>query len=511
MKEDKFNQIIEKRVFWTDYSINIVLDTLCPGLYDSSCFVRLSDNFSYKAKKSKEKFGKGINNCVFQETVKGVFLPNQMIICDSLYGFTSANIYDNNSTNESWLFVIFVKRNIYDSFFKIPYSGYEPADCLPHQVIDCLIKNFQGYIFNEKLGETNIAVENDPLNILRNAGSLVLNSVAICMLNNIPFFSLSEAINKISYLSYEKKMIGNNGILFAKRTRPNEIKLLSEKIENLIKFSKKIDVEPDPKTVDEINKAIDDCESIQAEIDAPYELPGAGKNVGYILSYKNPVPIGESRHIRKLLETTGNDIFLISDSDAVFGFGKVKSSTCGNFYIKFRDVGKWSFYLDDNCVLEYENGIPHLPKPEFSTESFRNSFFECFGKTELTENYAEKYSDIIESAVKEQNGAIIVINSNAKDEAQRLSKQSTCINTKKLDKNNIKALIKIDGAVLADQELNCYSFSVILDGIASCEVGTPARGSRYNSSYRYWYTRKEEGDKLLLVVISDDGMVDVIK
>ena len=106
-------------------------------------------------------------------------------------------------------------------------------------MIDCLIKNFQGYIFNEKLGETNIAVENDPLNIFRKAGSLVLNSVAICMLNNIPFFSLSEAINEISYLSYEKKMIGNNGILFAKRTRPDEIKLLSEQIENLIKLSKK--------------------------------------------------------------------------------------------------------------------------------------------------------------------------------------------------------------------------------------------------------------------------------
>lgn len=116
-----------------------VTDKLCPGLYDSSYFVRISDNFSYKAKKSKENFGKGINNCVFQETVEDIFTPNQMIICDSLYGFTSANIHDNNSTNESWLFVIFVKRNIYDSFFKIPYSGYEPADCLPHQVIDCLI------------------------------------------------------------------------------------------------------------------------------------------------------------------------------------------------------------------------------------------------------------------------------------------------------------------------------------------------------------------------------------
>lgn len=28
MKEDKSNQIIKQRIFWTDYSVNIVLDTL---------------------------------------------------------------------------------------------------------------------------------------------------------------------------------------------------------------------------------------------------------------------------------------------------------------------------------------------------------------------------------------------------------------------------------------------------------------------------------------------------
>lgn len=41
MKEDKSTQIMKQRIFWTDYSVNIVLDTLCPSLYDSSCFVRL--------------------------------------------------------------------------------------------------------------------------------------------------------------------------------------------------------------------------------------------------------------------------------------------------------------------------------------------------------------------------------------------------------------------------------------------------------------------------------------
>ena len=80
----------------------------------------------------------------------------------------------------------------------------------------------------------------------------------------------------------------------------------------------------------------------------------------------------------------------------------------------------------------------------------------------------------------------------------------------RIHKKKIKFLIKIDGAVLADQKLNCFSFGVILDGLANSAIGTPARGSRYNSSYRYWHTRNSEGDKLLVIVISDDGMVDVI-
>lgn len=506
---DKPKQTIEKRLFWSDFSVNTVLDTLYSTLYDSTLFVKINDGFSYVMKNSKTKFPKGINGCVSQKYIDvHSFSPQKIITENSLYGFTSNFILDNDSTDEKWLFVIFVKKDVYDSFFKISYSANEPSDSLPHKVIDCLIQNVTNFIFNWQLDEAHIAIENNAADVIRHAGSTVLNTVAMCKLNNISYTSLSEVINKISYLPYEKKIIGNNGILFAKRTRPDALQLIIKQVEKTMSLLGKINSEPNLSTIDEANTVIEECDNLQAIGTGTYILPGKDINVDYILSYKEPIPINNSRHIRKLLETTNDDTFLISDS--VFGLGKIKKSSKDNYYVKFYGYGKWAFFLDKNCIMEYENGIPHLPRSEFDAADFKNRFFECFGQNKESESNSENYSNIIKSAVQEHTGAIIVISNNAEKESQRLSKQSTLIEKEKLDENNIKSLIKIDGAVLADQELNCFSFGVILDGLSSSAIGTPARGSRYNSSYRYWHTRNAKDDKLLVVVISDDGRVDVI-
>jgi len=508
---DKLQQTIEKRLFWADYSINMVLDSLHIGLYDSTCFVKMNDGFSYLMKNSKTKFSQGLTSCVSKSRIDAhSFFPQKIITVNSLYGFTSATILNPDKSDEKWLFVIYVKKDIYDSFFKIPYNPIEPADSLSHQVIDFLLINVANFIFNQQLDEAHIAIENNATDVIRHAGSSVLNTVAMCKLNNISYTLLSEAINNISYLPYEKKVINNNGILFAKRTRPDELQLIIKQVEKTMTLFEKINKESTLTAVSEANKVLEECDNIQSIENIPYNLPGEGINVDYILSYNEPISINNSRHIRKLLETACGDDFLISDSDSVFGLGKIKSSSKDNFYVKFYSYGRWAFFLDKNCIMEYENGIPHLPKNEFDAAYFKNRFSECFGQNKMTEKNAEKYSQIIKSAVQEHIGAIIVISNNAKEESQRLSKQSTLINKEKLNKKKIKFLIKIDGAVLADQKLNCFSFGVILDGLANNAIGTPARGSRYNSSYRYWHTRNSAGDKLLVVVISDDGMVDVI-
>ena len=70
---DKPKQTIEKRLFWSDFSVNTVLDTLYSTLYDSTLFVKINDGFSYVMKNSKTKFPKGINGCVSQKYIDVYF------------------------------------------------------------------------------------------------------------------------------------------------------------------------------------------------------------------------------------------------------------------------------------------------------------------------------------------------------------------------------------------------------------------------------------------------------
>ena len=159
---DKLKQTIEKRLFWSDYSINVVLDSLNSSLYDSTRFFRMNDGFSYFMKNSKTNFRHGITSCISQTNIDVHSFSAQAIIPEnSLYGFTSTIILDPDNPDEKWLFIIFVKKNVYDSFFKIPYNSIEPADSLPHQVIDFLIQNVAKFIFNRQLDETHIAIENE--------------------------------------------------------------------------------------------------------------------------------------------------------------------------------------------------------------------------------------------------------------------------------------------------------------------------------------------------------------
>ena len=79
----------------------------------------------------------------------------------------------------------------------------------------------------------------------------------------------------------------------------------------------------------------------------------------------------------------------------------------------------------------------------------------------------------------------------------------------RLDPNNVKGIIKIDGATLINTDGICYAIGVILDGMAVQDKGYPSRGSRYNSSIRYYYSQQSKC-KLMVVIISDDGDVNIM-
>jgi DNA integrity scanning protein DisA with diadenylate cyclase activity len=70
-------------------------------------------------------------------------------------------------------------------------------------------------------------------------------------------------------------------------------------------------------------------------------------------------------------------------------------------------------------------------------------------------------------------------------------------------------LVAIDGAVLIDPSGQCHGIGAILDGQAA-ESWDASRGSRYNSALRYVSTRQREGHRCLAVVISEDGMINLL-
>jgi len=77
-----------------------------------------------------------------------------------------------------------------------------------------------------------------------------------------------------------------------------------------------------------------------------------------------------------------------------------------------------------------------------------------------------------------------------------------------IDENTVKKFSTIDGAILIDEHGVCYSIGAILDGIAT-DKGDSSRGSRYNSSIRY-YEQRKKGSNIAVIIVSEDGMVDFI-
>jgi len=103
---------------------------------------------------------------------------------------------------------------------------------------------------------------------------------------------------------------------------------------------------------------------------------------------------------------------------------------------------------------------------------------------------------------------MLVISENAKSEAKRLGKQSFAIKPLKLTPKIINQITSIDGSVMLDIDSTCHAIGVILDGLAT-EKGDSSRGSSYNSAIRY-YENFNTQFSMAIVIISEDGMIDII-
>lgn len=238
-------------------------------------------------------------------------------------------------------------------------------------------------------------------------------------------------------------------------------------------------------------------------------IVGDKNNSNFDMRLELATPIGLSEHkkVRKLLETTSRGLALYTDGHKILGLAEHKNDHAGNsqsfLSINFAGLHKWELIHGSKKLLVVEYGIPRRFKPEINRGVFDDLLHRTFDGA--TQDILDRLWMIVNTAVEQKRGALLIISSDAESEAERLSKQSTKIKPTMLNKQLVESVTSIDGAVLLDIAGICYAIGVILDGKAVSE-GTSERGARYNSAVRYV---ENNSGKCVAIIISEDGMVNL--
>lgn len=232
-------------------------------------------------------------------------------------------------------------------------------------------------------------------------------------------------------------------------------------------------------------------------------------NIKQIVSLTKPIQIDDFNAVRKLLEITSDEMFLICDSKYIHGFGelvdKYDEENEDLFFIHFVKHYTWELIHADNNLMTVSYGQPKLPKLQVDQSTFKSLVKNLFHDIQK-ENIKQLWNLIIR-ATKQTHGTMVVISSQAEQEALRLQSQAIPILPLNITVEMMDKMTAIDGAVLINPfDLKCYAIGVILDGMAT-DKGNFARGARYNSAVRYCECRK---GTCIAVVVSEDGSIDLI-
>ncbi len=227
-----------------------------------------------------------------------------------------------------------------------------------------------------------------------------------------------------------------------------------------------------------------------------------GATTHAVLSFAKPVRLSDAVWARKTLEACTDSLVVLSTDDELLGLA-LSDAAIASYGVRLRGRQVWTLRYGATDLLEVRLGVPGLPRPALTRERFAATLNRVFGP----ECAVEELWPVVEVAMTQKHGTMIVVSAAASVEGERLAAQATPITPIRLDADLTRAVTAIDGAVLLDSAGTCHAFGVILDGVAS-GAGTPARGARFNSAVRYVSARKPE--KVVAVVISEDGHVDLV-
>jgi len=223
-----------------------------------------------------------------------------------------------------------------------------------------------------------------------------------------------------------------------------------------------------------------------------------------ILELQAPVPLSEHRQIRKLLQMSQKGHYLLINKDNIaIGFGSLISFE-PVFRVEFLDHLSWRLYLGQKEYLSCNNLLPLLPDTGNNLARLKEKLAKTFDPSDY------KPTDlltIIQTAMGQAKGTMVVVTEIAAQEAQRLQTSSILIQPMRLTRHQVQLVTAIDGAVILDPQGVCHSIGSILDG-SSSGTGDPSRGARYNSALPY--ANAQKGPRCLVVVVSEDKYIDIL-
>lgn len=236
-------------------------------------------------------------------------------------------------------------------------------------------------------------------------------------------------------------------------------------------------------------------------------IVGAADNehVNVAISFRDKIPFRNVEALRKLLEVSGPNGYLLSDGEHVYGIGRVSDhypvESESIFTVSIVGRGRWELCHSERALLAVRDGTPMLPSGPLDVRYFCEIVDRLLPGASIP-----SLVNLANAAGSNSHGAMLVISSDAAGEAERLYPQTSRITPVEISPEVLVQLTAMDGGIIIDPHGICHAVGVILDG-AACGGESSARGSRFNNAIRYVHS---EAPDAVVVVYSADGKIDIL-
>ena len=222
-------------------------------------------------------------------------------------------------------------------------------------------------------------------------------------------------------------------------------------------------------------------------------------------AFDPPLSLLQYRKTRKLLAAMDSRLCLVASGEMLLGIANTEDINEPEVYLaSMLKHLTWELSHQGRILLRSEEG-----KLSAGRRQMRDREIAAFARhiLNLDDAGADHILHLIKGAAEAGHGGMLIFSEEAEQEAARLREDCIRVSPFKPDPEDLTAFSMMDGGILMDLEGRCHALGVILDGPA-CGKADSSRGARYNSALRY--REKNAGKKLLLSILSDDGMFDLI-